>query len=119
MQVVADHELQSVLAGFQRQFGFRLAEPEMHRLVGGGQRQVERRHFILADVDEHVVVPRIGKHDSRGGDTDAAESEPHQDRRGDGIAVGGRLEINLRTFRRRRSRHLGDILRKGGGAGGG
>ena len=87
----------------------------MHRLLGLGQRQVERGHFILADVDEHMVVPCIGKYDSCRSDTDSAESEPHQDRGGDGVAVGGRLKIDLRAFRRRRSRHFGDILRKGAG----
>ena len=77
VQVVSQDELQCVLSRLELQLRFRLAQPEVHDLIGGWQRQIERRHIGFRDVDEHMVVAGVGKLYSGWRNPDPPQPEPH------------------------------------------
>jgi hypothetical protein len=105
--VIAQHQLQRVLAGLERDRGFGLALAEMHQLIGG-QRcgQVGRQ---LA-VDQQVVVTGGAHRHAGRRDAHALETEQHGDLRAfDGGAIGGADDIDRSAGRSRRARQrLGD-----------
>src|SRR5690606_10976367 len=92
----------------------RLTRAEMTDLIRRRQRQILRRQLV--DVDEEMMVPGVLKYHARGSDAHAAKTEANRDGRRHFSAVFRAHYVNLRAFRRRRSRQLrGRLLRKHGG----
>ena len=58
VQVVAQHQLQRVLAGRQGELGFGLSTAEVPHVVGHRQCRVEIGRF--REIDEQVMVPAVG-----------------------------------------------------------
>src|SRR3984893_10380150 len=101
MAVVAEQQLQRVLAGRQSQRGLCLALAEVHDLLGSreGRAKFGRR----VRVNQQVVMPRVVKLDACGGNTHSLQAKLHYKGARDFGTVLRADDVNLSAGRRGRA----------------
>src|SRR5262245_9562460 len=99
VQLIAQHELQRVLAGWELELGFglTLAEVQAVRVVGQGLAEIGWR----IDIDQQVMMTGVLKSHSGGRNTHPLEAKAHSYRARDLGTVLRTDDVDLGTLRRR------------------